>query len=286
MVRLPRFMSLVLIAGCCALPLGTLQASADGTHADPTANAAASVSTKAAASAPATTSASVSAPAAPLLRPFVLSLDVEKLGMRLGVTRLELTLSENHQYRFVLSTKTSGLARWFVRDEVTEISEGVIDETGIVPHRYQFDQSGGSEVVQLSTVFDWDKGEAVTTGSKGRVVHELVPGTVDRLSIYLAVMTHLKRQQPGQLSLPMIDKTKLYEYSLEPLGLEKLTSPVGSLTTLVLKRSNDRPERLTRIWMAPEFDYLPVRIRQDTNGSKDFEMFISTVSGFPTPAKR
>jgi hypothetical protein len=222
--------------------------------------------------------ASTAALETPRLKPFVLLLDVEKFGLRLGRAELKLTFPEENRYHFVLTTQTRGVARLLVRDVVIEVSEGIIDERGVVPLRYQYDQRGGKDQVEIVTQFDWKEGVAHTTGTEGEFEHELRRGVVDRLSIYLAAMVHLKRQEPSQLTLAIIDKTKLYDYALEPIGLDKIDSPLGSLTTLVLKRSNDRPERLSRIWMAPQFDYLPVRIRQDSKGKKDFEMNLNSLT--------
>lgn len=226
------------------------------------------------------TAFAASTPAA--ITPFVVTLNVEKFGMKLGVTRLEMTQPMEGHYRFVLTTKTSGLVRWFVRDEVVEISEGILRADAVIPLSYEYSQTGGKKEEILKTEFDWESGRAITTGTSGRVEHEIVEGTVDRLSIYLAVMTRLKNNSK-ELTLSMIDKTKLYDYSLEPMGLEKLDTPTGPITTLVLKRANDKPNRDTRIWMAPSFDYLPVRICQESKGSKDFEMTLAKVEGFSSP---
>jgi hypothetical protein len=208
--------------------------------------------------------------------------------MTLGTTTLTLKRTPPDHYIYQLSTQTRGLARLFVKDTILETSSGRIRASSVLPSRYVYIQTGGSKESMISAQIESDTQRAIITGSEGNFDLELQAGTVDRLAVHLAMMLYLQNNSlPAQFHL--LDKTRLKEYTLVETGSETLKTPVGTFSTLIITRDEESGGRKTQMWVAPQLNYLPLRIRQDKNGSREFEMNLTQLEGFslsPTPRKK
>ena len=136
------------------------------------------------------------------------------------------------------------------------------DEDGTLrPATYAERRSGliGSRNRQLA--FDWSVPELVRSGDKQNV-HPLDGLVYDPVSWQLALQRDLSRgdYQVGDSFFYLVSNGgEPDEYELRVIGTPSLNVPAGSFETVLLRREHES-DRETWIWVAPDHDYLLIRL--------------------------
>lgn len=115
--------------------------------------------------------------------------------------------------------------------------------------------------------FDWDSPVKVTTtanerGSDEEVTTQEAPDNIlDELTMLLQSRC-LLREGREQYSVDTVYGTRIREHAVEVVDRETLSTPVGDMETLVIKKQRDPDsDRHTMFWVAPELDYMLIRAR-------------------------
>lgn len=66
---------------------------------------------------------------------------------------------------------------------------------------------------------------------------------------------------------PITDAKGVDTRKFVPLGEETIKTPYGTLNTVKFKLEYNKPERNTMFWLAPQFDYLPVKVAHNDEGN-------------------
>lgn len=131
------------------------------------------------------------------------------------------------------------------------------------PVRYEYRQRGIGGRRDRYLDFDWDAGEVRRSGDKSRV-QAIGQGFLDPVSWQLALRRDVSRGTlaTGEVvEYPITDGGDPKIYAIKLHGPESLDLPVGRLETVRLERIFEPGDpRETRIWLAPEYDHLLVRL--------------------------
>ena len=76
----------------------------------------------------------------------------------------------------------------------------------------------------------------------------------------------------------VLSRGKIKDYAFEILGEEVLDTPLGPLPTFKLQRVRNGGKRKTIFWMAPDWEFLVVKIRQNEKDGEQYEMLIKTAT--------
>jgi hypothetical protein len=96
------------------------------------------------------------------------------------------------------------------------------------------------------------------------------------LSIQIDVTTSLLRgEEPG--TIPLIDDERVKRYTYRRTGTAVMETPLGSFDTVIYESAREGSSRLSRFWMAPKLDYLPVRAEQIRKGKVETVMEIRSL---------
>lgn len=186
-----------------------------------------------------------------------------------GITKIIFDINDG-AYSIHSQTEAKGLASLFFGNLVQR-SEGVVTNHGLQPRVYSYQYGSDAKKLQSAT-FNWDKGELKLHHSKGEHTVPLPQGTQDFLSfmyqfMFSPPMNHM------QITMTNGKKLGTYDYSFE--GEEVIQTKLGELNTIHLLRSSDDEEK-TEIWLATEYQYLPVRIlKTEKNGTVIEQLVIS-----------
>lgn len=215
---------------------------------------------------------------APLPANFTAHYTVSKGSFTLGEMRRSLSSNSDGSFLFESFTQPTGLLANFYKDKLLERSLWAYEDSQVRPLQYSYRQIGGKKERHRKQVFDW-KSDIVRIATEGSTLQlPLAPGTQDKLSYQLAMMADLEQGQT-ELEYPFIDKKRLKTYRFRVVSEEKLSTPLGSLQTVKLKRIQDSDERTTIVWCASSLNYLPVRIEQHAEDEGSFSMVIKSVEG-------
>jgi hypothetical protein len=209
---------------------------------------------------------------APPLQPFVAEYAVRYASMSVGSSRSELKRdSGTNRWIFESRASASGFGRLFASGTLVQTSWLVADAAGVRPLRFTFDDGMERRSEDVDLRFDWSNGR-VSGSARGELVDlPLEPGLQDPVSSQVAMMLALLAgREPADL--PMIDSDKIRQTEVRFERRESVTTPAGSFETLVYTNSRPGGQRVTRMWLAPSLQYLPVRMEQLRRGKLAFSM--------------
>jgi hypothetical protein len=171
----------------------------------------------------------------------------------------------------------SRIHTWLVKiDESARMQ--LSGEGELQPLDYAFRQRGlaGSRTRLLN--FDWEAGHLERSGDKERI-RPLDQPLFDPVSWQLALRRDLAlgRAGPGDLlHYPITDGGDPKVYEIAVRETERLELPAGDFETVLLERIFEPGEdRVTRIWLAPEHDWLMVRLELTDDDGRTLRLALS-----------
>lgn len=203
--------------------------------------------------------------AAPGLSPLTLTYDVAWGATPLGEGVLALTAEgADDCYRYELRTNPIGIVRWLYgaprETSLFCVVDGVVRVSRMEFNNPKRQKDG------FALDFDFVRG-LVTGGRNGPLA--IPEGTLDRLSVQQAarlwVKTHINDRKPGKLVVAVADHKRVKTYSFAIAGRGSVTTEAGEFEAVRFERIDD-PNTTLRFWLAPEKDYMPVKVENVEDG--------------------
>lgn len=189
--------------------------------------------------------------------------------------------NDAHTFSITSNAQATGIYKVIKPGNIIRNSRGLVTQSGLQPH-YFSDQRGGGE--PSLAVFDW-KGGILTLKHKGKETRRtLASGTVDRLSlsyqfIFAADSETRAKIQTGKLFETHVTDGRSLQLMRFSVNSEKLMTPLGVLETLVLTKLFDRDDTMQRkIWLAPDYHMIPVRIQSVEKDGLEVEKMIAELN--------
>lgn len=169
---------------------------------------------------------------------------------------------ERHSYRvegdhYSLSSiaQAKGLLALALSDLVQK-SEGAVTPQGLRPATFLYQY--GKDKAQKAT-FDWQAGTLqMEVGAKRQSV-PLTDGSQDLMSFMYQFM-FVPPLQEMRLAITNGKRLRTYDYAFE--GEETLDTSMGALRCLHISRGSDDGNKKTELWLAEDYHYLPVRMKE------------------------
>lgn len=208
------------------------------------------------------------------LKPFEASYAWIFHGMTVAVSTLKL---DQHQDTWVYASKSDprGIGRMF-SERPTQQSTLRVTESGVRPLSYNADDGTSSTKRDADVKFDWEHNRATGIYEDTPVDMPLQPGIQDDLSVQIALMVELLAgRTPDQFQ--MIDKNTVREYRYTREGEESLSTPLGTLATVIYSSQKKGSPRVTRFWCAPSLGFIPLRVEQKRGTDVQWAMQVQSV---------
>jgi Protein of unknown function (DUF3108) len=200
---------------------------------------------------------------------FTATFQIMRDSLRLGTNEVALTVEENGDYRYESHTWPGSWISWLLKEDLRELSQGIMDQEGIRPLFYHYQRSGRRTARTAELTFDWKTSTVVNNVDDSRWEMTIPAGTLDKLSTQLGIMRELQNGATEKV-FAVADGGKLKQYAFQAIGTEIVELPAGSFETVKLERVGDSTQKLTYIWCAPELHYLPVRILQRNEDQSEY----------------
>lgn len=173
---------------------------------------------------------------------------------------------------YSITSKIKGLL-----GKMTEREEFHVDGQGhiIVDHFIADKSFFGLERRELLSV-DHNAGVAAYTRKKKHRQIVLQPGLLGPVTYQLQLRRDLA-DGASSLAYQVMSRGKIRDYKFLVVGEELLDSPLGPINTLVVRRVRDDNERETLMWLAPDWQFTVVKIRQ-REGKENYEMTLQAGS--------
>lgn len=185
-----------------------------------------------------------------------------------GVTKATFNIDENNRYTITSITQAKGLVSLFFGN-LTQKSEGTVTDDGLKPDFYTYQYGNDAKKSQTAN-FAWDQNILHMHTAKGDTTAKLVAGTQDFLSFMYQFMFTAPLDNM-QITMTNGKRLRTYSYNFE--GEEILNTKLGALNTVHLLKSSGDEEK-TEIWLATDYQYLPVKIRKTEKDGSVIEQIV------------
>lgn len=183
-------------------------------------------------------------------------------GFRLGEVTHQLDILDG-RYTIESTMQTSGLARLFKSYNLNQSSNGTVSAAGLRPDNFIEEKNDSGNAHNLTALFDW---EANTLRFSEGGESALVEHAQDALSILYQLSQLPLRVEIVPVTIS--NGKKLENYTLEVATNETLSTALGELHTVRLRKMRAPGETGLEIWLAREYRLLPVKIQyREPDGS-------------------
>lgn len=186
-------------------------------------------------------------------------------GLKVTATR-SLKILENGKQELRFSAKS-----WIA--QIEEFSQFQWNDEGkLVPHVYEYHRTGLGKDRHAVLTFDWNQGQVTNNVQRKPWTMDLPEATLDKLSYQLQLRSDLLNQSPD-LVYSVADGGRLKDYRFELQGEEVLDTPIGKVKAIKIKRLRKADKkRITYLWLAQDWNYMVVRLRQQEKDGKHYEI--------------
>lgn len=203
--------------------------------------------------------------------PFKALYDVKMKGVVVGELEVSLAKAEGDEWVYRQKASTKGVASLFGPEDLVETSRFLRAGDGLRVIEYRAKRKGGDADDNARFVFDHAASRVDSVGKGAPWSVDAPAGVVDPLAMTLAMRFELAEAKVGAdgvlgggdsnsslvYNVPRQGRIKTYEFGV--VGVEKVEVTGRSVPTVQVQRLRDKKDQ-TSIWLAPEMDYLPVRI--------------------------
>ena len=114
------------------------------------------------------------------------------------------------------------------------------------------------------------------------------PGALDKLSYQVKLRADVMKalasdDENVELTYLIADEEEFKQYRFKIIGEEVLATPLGEFNTVRVDRIRDTSERQTSFWLAIDYEFLLVKLKQLENKNRGFELNLqaATIAGMP-----
>lgn len=176
-------------------------------------------------------------------------------GFKVGEVEHRLDIIDG-RYTIESSTQTTGLARWFKSYNLNQTSNGTVSASGLRPDRFTEEKNDSGNTQTLTAMFGWDT--HLLHFSQGGE-SPLSENAQDALSIMYQLSQLPLRVEIVPVTIS--NGKKLEDYKLEVASGETITTALGELRTVHLRKMHIPGKEGLEIWLAMEYRLLPVKIQ-------------------------
>ena len=180
-------------------------------------------------------------------------------------------------YKLTSESNTAGIAAVIYRLDVARTSTGTITAKGLRPDTYDESRNGKAK---RRVRFDWKQRKAELFDGSNTQTVDLPENTWDMASFGYSFAFYPPASQAIELFLT--DGRRVSPYKFAILEKERIDTELGPMETVHVKKVQ-RPDdpRAFDVWLAPKYNYAPVRIRFTEKDGAAFDSVVTqiTVSG-------
>lgn len=209
---------------------------------------------------------------------------VEYKGKDAGTAELAVReLPDSNLFEFSSTVMAKGMLKLVRPKPAVERSHFRVDADGIRPVEFWYEDGSRSGEDNVHVVFDWDRGIVTFNSAEARREMAVPKGAVDRGTLQVARMRDFASPNVPN-SYTIVDDDSVAEYEYTDNGTATITTTAGSRMTRVFTQQRPGSSRTTQLWVAPDMQFLPVRIEQRRNGEVQTALVLVSVDGLtPSP---
>ena len=191
---------------------------------------------------------------------FSASYELQVGFIKVGESTRRLVWHESAPHEYYSTLKATGVVGLFLNKSVTRLTKLNTKNGEFRPLKYHYEDSKGDKVVQE---FDWPAQKVASSFRDKLYEYALEEDTLDQNIYPLQLMLDLARGETS-LNYAIAENKRLKHYKISKIAEEKIDTPWGKFNTLVMH--TETKNFSTTLWCAPDFYFLPLRIRHRESG--------------------
>ena len=204
---------------------------------------------------------------------------VDYKGKDAGTAELAVRqLPDGDVYEFKSTVMAKGMLKLARPKPAIELSLFRVDANGVRPLEFWYEDGSRSGEDNLHVAFDWDRSVATFTSADARREMAVPKGALDRGSLQVARMRDFASPEMPR-SYTIVDDDSVAEYEYTDNGTATIETKAGSHATRVFTQQRAGSSRTTQVWVAPDLQFLPVRIEQRRDGEVQTALALVSVTG-------
>ena len=193
-----------------------------------------------------------------------------KLMQADGTLRAKLE-NNNGIYTYTLKTEPTGFWKLIASGSINESSEFEIIDGEIRSINYRLNDTIRRNPRESKVDFDWGK-NVIKGFYKDRVIDFNIDRRIlTRILLQIEIM-HQKQRNNLKDSYLIIDKDEIKEIDITSSNSgKKISVPFGSYEVVEVSHRSKNSNRINTFWLAPELDFIPVKLEQTEGNKVNFE---------------
>ena len=168
-------------------------------------------------------------------------------------------VARDGQYTLTSITEATGLLALFQSGRLVQISHGKITASGLAPDDFWIQRGSSMPDKTTAAHFDYVHQSVTITKDNRAFSVPMLDNAQDLLSVIFQLA--IRAPFPDGMLLHVTTGKALKPYHALVVGEETIATPLGPLRTLHLTRPAEEDEDAMDIWLAEDYNYIPVKIR-------------------------
>ncbi len=198
-------------------------------------------------------------------------------GKDLGTATIKFGEVGNGRWELVTNTVGTGIAA-IAGVEVNERSLIRWNDGKPETIDYKFTQKAGWKNKQRSISVNGQNKTVVSLDKENTYALKYLPGILDRHALTVAIMQDLLQGKRGDLNYSVADRDEMNTQLYRVAGNEKMDTRLGLLDSVNVQRIRENSNgKTTTLWLAPDKQFVPLRIEQKESNGDTIEMRITAL---------
>ena len=187
-----------------------------------------------------------------------------------GTLRAKLENNDG-TYTYTLKTEPTGFWKLIANGSINESSEFEIINDEIRSINYRLNDTIRRNARESEVDFDWSK-KVIKGFYKDRVIDfNIEKRILTRILLQIEIM-HQKQRNNLKDTYLIIDKDEIKEIDITSSNSrKKISVPFGSYDVIEVSHRSKNSNRINTFWLAPELDFIPVKLEQTEGKKVNFE---------------
>lgn len=204
-----------------------------------------------------------------LLQPFTATYEAKFSGF--GVTAERKLSGSPASWRLDFSANSM-----FAKiEEYSRFSQSGIQ---LIPQHYDYQKTGLGRDRHTALNFEADQRRVINVYDKSRSIDNAPKHIQDKISYQIQLALDIAAGKK-ELKYDVADGKRIRQYEFQITGKEKINTPMGLIETIKVQRVRAQDaERVTDIWFAPQWNYALVKLKQQEDNGKTYQITLTKLS--------
>ena len=186
-----------------------------------------------------------------------------------GQVMVTLKKEQDNLYSYEIITRPSGFWQVIINGSIWEKSTFSLTNGVVQSKTYDLTDTIRSKPRQSSATFDWNNLLLSGYYKDRKFELPLKSYVIDRVALQVAIIVN-NQQGNNTSEYYILDRDKLLKVQVNNKEIVNIRVPFGEFEAIEINHASEQSNSINSLWLAPELDYIPVKIAQKKDGKTVF----------------